>query len=75
MILKKLLNLNFLFIFIIILLMLIGTAALYSAGQANLYPWAEKHFVRFVFLSSPNQIPSKTIVIAIRINQILPKLV
>ena len=50
MILKKLLNLNFLFIFIIILLMLIGTAALYSAGQANLYPWAEKHFVRFVFL-------------------------
>ena len=48
MILKNLLNLNFLFIFIIILLIMAGTAALYSAGDGNFSPWAQKHFIRFI---------------------------
>ena len=48
MILKNLLKLNFLFIFIIILLIMAGTAALYSAGDGNFYPWAQKHFIRFI---------------------------
>ena len=35
--------------FIIILLSLIGTAALYSAGDGNFNPWAKKHIIRFAF--------------------------
>ena len=50
MILKKILNLNFLFIFIVILLASIGTAALYSAADGNFSPWAIKHAVRFCIL-------------------------
>jgi len=44
---NKLLNINFLFLFIVILLALIGTAALYSAGDGSLNPWAKKHLIRF----------------------------
>ena len=47
MLLNKIKNINLLFIFIIILLSLIGTAALYSAGEGNLDPWAIKHIIRF----------------------------
>ena len=44
---NKLFNINFLFLFIIILLALIGTATLYSAGDASFNPWAKKHLIRF----------------------------
>ena len=44
---NKLLNINFLFLFIIFILAIIGTAALYSAGDGNFNPWAKKHFIRF----------------------------
>jgi len=47
MIFKKILNLNFLLIFFILLLITIGTAALYSAGDASFSPWAKKHIMRF----------------------------
>ena len=47
--LHKIKNINFLFIFIIILLSLIGTVALYSAGDGNFNPWAKKHIIRFTF--------------------------
>jgi len=47
MIFKSFYNLNFLFIFLIILLALIGFAALYSAADGNLHPWAIKHIIRF----------------------------
>ena len=51
MFLSKILKINLLFIFIIILLSLIGSAALYSAGDGNFYPWASRHFIRFsIFL-------------------------
>ncbi|PPR44862.1 MAG: Rod shape-determining protein RodA [Alphaproteobacteria bacterium MarineAlpha5_Bin8] len=44
-------KINLLFIFIIIILALIGTAALYSAGEAEFDLWAKKHIIRFfVFL-------------------------
>ena len=44
---KHLYNLNFFFIFLIMLLAIIGIAALYSAADGNLYPWAFKHSIRF----------------------------
>jgi rod shape determining protein RodA len=47
MIFKKILNLNFFLIFVILILITIGTAALYSAGEGNFSPWAEKHIIRF----------------------------
>ena len=47
MLLNKIKNINLLFIFIIVLLSLIGTAALYSAGDGNFDPWATKHIIRF----------------------------
>ena len=47
MIFKKILNLNFLLIFVILILIIIGTAALYSAGEGSFSPWAEKHIIRF----------------------------
>ena len=47
----KLKKINLLFIFIIIVLALIGTAGLYSAGDANFDLWAKKHIFRFfIFL-------------------------
>tara|TARA_Y100000590_G_scaffold291734_1_gene328482 strand:+ start:556 stop:1659 length:1104 start_codon:yes stop_codon:yes gene_type:complete len=47
----KLKKINLLFIFIIIVLALIGTAGLYSAGDANFDLWARKHIFRFfIFL-------------------------
>ena len=48
MILKKILDINFFFIFITSLLCLIGAAALYSAGEGNLKPWAINHLIRFI---------------------------
>ena len=45
---QKLLKINYLFLFIIILLSIIGFAALYSAAEGNLDPWAKKHISRFV---------------------------
>ena len=45
--LNKIKNINLLFIFIIVLLSLIGTTALYSAGDGNFDPWATKHIIRF----------------------------
>ena len=49
---KNIYNLNFLVIFLIILLVVTGTAALYSAADGNLHPWALKHIIRFVILFS-----------------------
>lgn len=46
--LNKIKNINLLFLFIIFLLAIIGTAALYSAGEGNFNPWAKKHFIRFL---------------------------
>ncbi len=44
-------KINLLFIFIVLVLALIGTAALYSAGDANFDLWSKKHIIRFsVFL-------------------------
>ena len=44
---NKIYQLNFFLIFLIILLFGIGTAALYSAAEGNLQPWAFKHLIRF----------------------------
>ena len=44
---KNFFHINYLFIFIIILLTTIGVFALYSAADANFYPWAIRHFIRF----------------------------
>ena len=43
----KITNINFLFIFIVFLLSMIGTIALYSAGDGNFDIWAKKHLIRF----------------------------
>ena len=43
----KLNKLNYLFLFIIILLSFIGFAALFSASNGDLEPWAKKHIIRF----------------------------
>ena len=40
-------KINFLFIFIVALLSFIGFAALYSAGDGSIYPWAINHLIRF----------------------------
>ena len=49
--LNRIVKINILFIFLITLLSIIGTAALYSAGDGNLNPWALQHMIRFsVFL-------------------------
>lgn len=48
---SKLKRINLLFIFIIFILSLIGTAALYSAGDANFNLWSKQHIIRFfIFL-------------------------
>ncbi len=48
MIFNKLKNLNYLLIFILILLSFIGAVGLYSAADASLHPWANKHLTRFI---------------------------
>ena len=45
---KKNFRYQFFFIFITSLLCLIGAAALYSAGDGNLKPWAINHLIRFI---------------------------
>lgn len=47
---NNILDLNFFFIFIIFLLTCIGFAALYSAADGSINPWAFKHIVRFSIL-------------------------
>ena len=47
---KSLFDLNFLLIFLIILLTIIGIAALYTAADGNIYPWAIRHSIRFSIL-------------------------
>ena len=47
---KNFLQLNLLFIFLITLLSVIGFAALYSAAEGSIYPWAFKHAIRFSVL-------------------------
>ena len=47
---NKLFNINFLFLFIVILLALIGTAALYSAGDGSLNPWAKKTSNKILYM-------------------------
>ena len=49
MILKKLLNLNFLLIFLLILLSVIGSAGLYSAADGSFSPWSGRHLTRLTF--------------------------
>ena len=49
---KNFYKLNFLLLFITILLAMIGVAALYSAADGNLHPWAIKHVTRFFLLFS-----------------------
>ena len=44
---NNIVNLNYLFIFITMLLIIIGVAALYSAGDGSFYPWSLKHLIRF----------------------------